>query len=225
MKNKKGFTLLELLIVVVIIAILSIAVLFVLNPAETLRKTRDAQRFADLSALRNAVAIYLTSVSTPRLGGVATTSDIYCQTAVHTYGVNSTIFYSLPGTGGTITDTSLDGNTVTPTQSATATTTPLTDGTGWVPVNLGSMVGGSPISNLPVDPVNTISNLGALSSANGKVYRYVCNSTDMTFELDAILESQSFTVDDDRRAKDGGNNPAFYEVGTNLLLLGALDDF
>lgn len=225
MKNKNGFTLLELLIVVVIIAILSIAVLFVLNPAETLRKTRDAQRFADLSALRNAIAIYLTSISTPHLGGTSTSSDAYCQTAVHTYGVSSTIFYSLPGTAGTIIDTSLDGNIVTPTQSGTATTTLLTDGTGWVPVNLGSIIGGSPISNLPIDPMNTVSNLGALSSTNGKVYRYVCNGADMTFELNAILESQSFTVDDDRRAKDGGNNPAFYEVGTNLLLLGALDDF
>lgn len=229
MKNKKGFTLLELLIVVVIIAILSIAVLFVLNPAETLRKTRDAQRFADLSAVRNAIAIYVTSVSTPYLSGTAT--NVYCK-STSTYSGSAKIFYSFPLATGQITDTTLDGELSSPPsagQSATVSTTPMTDGTGWIPVNLSAIVGGSPISNFPVDPVNTIASCvgGTCSSvvASDKVYRYGCKSDDMTFEIDATLESTGFTSDDDRRAKDGGNNSNFYEVGTNLQILGSGNDF
>ncbi len=58
-KNKKGgFTLLELLIVIAILAILSVALVIVLNPAETLKKARDAQRRADVNTILNAVYQY-----------------------------------------------------------------------------------------------------------------------------------------------------------------------
>ena len=50
--SRKGFTLLELLIVIAIIAILSVVLVIVLNPAETLRKSRDAQRHDHLHRTR-----------------------------------------------------------------------------------------------------------------------------------------------------------------------------
>ena len=50
-KPAKGFTLLELLIVIAIIAVLSVILVLVLNPAETLKKSRDTQRMSDLSTL------------------------------------------------------------------------------------------------------------------------------------------------------------------------------
>ena len=61
MKSKNsGFTLLELLIVIAIIAVLSVALVIVLNPAEALRKSRDAQRISDLTTLKKAIGLYLT---------------------------------------------------------------------------------------------------------------------------------------------------------------------
>ena len=66
--GEKGFTLLELLIVVGIIAILSVALILVLNPAETLKKSRDAQRISDLATMKTALGLYVTSTTTPYLG-------------------------------------------------------------------------------------------------------------------------------------------------------------
>ena len=225
--NTKGFTLLELLIVVVIISILALAVLFVLNPAETLRKTRDAQRFADLAVLKQSIAIYLTTVTTPYLG--ATDSNTRCKSGSGggTYASGDYIFYSVPDTDVLVDDTALDGGTgsIPAGEQATSTVTnSLTDGGGWVPVALSNISGGSPISNLPIDPTNTITD-GSNVSNSDLVYRYVCNITNLTFEIDAVLESTAFTSDDNKMEKDGGNNSSYYEVGTNLSILGTGTDF
>lgn len=66
-KGNAGFTLLELLIVISIIAILAVALVLVLNPGETLKKSRDAQRISDLGTIKTALGIYLTSTSTPKM--------------------------------------------------------------------------------------------------------------------------------------------------------------
>ena len=78
--NKKGFTLLELLIVVSIIAILSIALVFMLNPTETLKKSRDAQRISDLNTVKTALGIMLTASSTPSLDNFGSVSSV-CHTS------------------------------------------------------------------------------------------------------------------------------------------------
>ncbi len=39
-------------------------------------------------------------------------------------------------------------------------------------------------------------------------------------ELLIVLESTVFTVDDNKKAKDGGDNTNYYEVGNSLKLLG-----
>ena len=63
--HTKGLTLLELLIVIAIIAILSAILIFVLNPAETLRKSRDSQRISDLNTLNRTLAFLITKTSNP----------------------------------------------------------------------------------------------------------------------------------------------------------------
>jgi prepilin-type N-terminal cleavage/methylation domain-containing protein len=68
MKTKKGFTLLELLIVIGILAILSTTVVLVINPAELLRKARDSQRISDLNTVKTAIAYYITEMSSPSIG-------------------------------------------------------------------------------------------------------------------------------------------------------------
>ena len=55
---KKGFTLLEILLVVGIIAILAGIVILAINPAKQLADTRNAQRRSDILAILNGVYQY-----------------------------------------------------------------------------------------------------------------------------------------------------------------------
>ncbi len=68
---KKGFTLIELVIVIGILAILATVVILVLNPAQLLAQARDTQRISDLSSIRNAIALYLATATTPAVGTTA----------------------------------------------------------------------------------------------------------------------------------------------------------
>ena len=58
MKNRKGFTLLEILLVVAALAILAGIVILAINPTKQLGETRDAQRNSDVNAILNAVYQY-----------------------------------------------------------------------------------------------------------------------------------------------------------------------
>lgn len=224
-KHKAGFTLLELLIVISILVILSAVLIFVLNPAETLKKSRDAQRLADLATLKNAAGLYLTSTSTPYLAGGANTG---CK-AGSTYSSGDGIYYSYQSDspGAAILDITLDGgstNIPSAVQAANASYRKI-DGTGWLPVNLASLSGGAPVSHLPADPMNTISNVSAIT-ASDLVYRYACDSDDMTFEINANLESSTYTTTPNNyEVNDGGNNSNLYEIGTKLTILGTGTDF
>lgn len=53
----KGFTLVELLIVIAIIAILAAVVVLIINPIELTKRGRDANRLTDLANLQNAINV------------------------------------------------------------------------------------------------------------------------------------------------------------------------
>ena len=57
--ESKGFTLIELLIVIAIIAILAVIIVIAINPARILAKSRDSQRFSDLTTMATATNLYL----------------------------------------------------------------------------------------------------------------------------------------------------------------------
>lgn len=231
-KRKNGFTLLELLIVISIIAILSIALVFLLNPAETLKKARDAQRISDLKTIKTALGVMLTASSTPSLDGTfaatagicLTTGNGTAQAGKIAYSTASAPTWVTPPTPAISGGDAITGSTFTSPGSVSATAGKV-DGTGWIPVNLKALVGGAPISAFPVDPSNTIGTLSATASTDF-VYRYACQNGSSAagkpaylFEVDAVLESQAYTVDDNKMSKDGGDNTSYYESGSSLNLL------
>ena len=187
--EKKGFTLIELLIVIGIIAILAAVTLVVLNPAEMLRKARDSQRLQDLDSLGSAISLYLAEIESPTLDG----GGGNCRNV----------------TGGTTNSDvwcSYTTSAVTPCTVTVATGNRNVDGTGWVPINFTQLSVGAPFGSLPVDPTN--------DQTKGFYYRYACDDEDMTFELNANLESKYYTTTKNYEGNDGGSNPNLYEKGS-----------
>lgn len=192
---KKGFTLIELLIVIGIIAVLATAVLLVLNPAQILAETRDTQRFSDLDTLKNALALYATTVSP----------------VVIPFVVNTCTDQSAPTYWTSVAGSASPFVATTPARVESSNHSRSTAGTGWVPVQLDNVSGGSPLSTLPQDPTGTTT----------YYYSFACNNTNKTFELDANLESTKYTAgatNKEINTADGGDNDLYYEIGTKLTL-------
>ncbi|MFA6365394.1 MAG: type II secretion system protein [Candidatus Paceibacterota bacterium] len=190
---KKGFTLIELLVVIAILAILATVIVVIINPAELLKQTRDASRISDLGALNSAVALYLADVVSPGIGGPANAA---CASGANATKVLCTAAGTSPFGG------------VACVTNATTTV----DGNGWIPVTLTSISSGSPLSRLPLDPVNSTTYFYAYGCGGG-------NSA-LNFEIDATMESAKYTSTSTgvmRNADDGGNNANWYEVGNSLV--------
>ncbi|MDE2001471.1 MAG: prepilin-type N-terminal cleavage/methylation domain-containing protein [Patescibacteria group bacterium] len=181
--TQRGFTLLELIIVIGILAILGAVSVLVLNPAQLFAQARDTQRINDLSTMNSAIGQYLSTVTSPDLNG--SYADAACATNYYAYATPTTNSFTVAR--GTATVVALRG---------------VTGGAaGWLPVDFSAMTGGSPLSVLPIDPSDT----------GDYVYRYACDATALTYELDAKLESTKYSGN---MSTDGGDNNSFYEMGT-----------
>ncbi len=207
-KQVKGFTLIELLIVIGIIAILATVVILTLNPAELLRQSRDSTRFSDLSTVNSAIALYLSDVAAASIGtstaGTAAVGDGWCYTSLPV-GATPT-----PATncGGRFPGAGSD----TVAGTINATTSRLINGTGWMPIDFTDISTGSPLPNLPVDPVSPNSDGADDASVIDDFYYAYGVGGNNTYEINTRIESQKFASSSEN---DGGNISTLYEVGTN----------
>ncbi len=111
--RKKGFTLVEVLLVIVIVAILAAIVIVAINPARQISQANNTQRSSDINAVLNAVQEYAienrgalpTSITTTAtaMGSGVGLIDI-CTDLVPTYIVEMP--YDPTATGAAYTDCS-----------------------------------------------------------------------------------------------------------------------
>lgn len=84
LRNQKGFTLIEILLVVAAIAILAGIVIVAINPSKQLGDTRNAQRRSDVNTILNAISQYSVDNNGLLPSGVSTTTAEICSSSVAT---------------------------------------------------------------------------------------------------------------------------------------------
>ncbi|MCX7589509.1 MAG: type II secretion system GspH family protein [Patescibacteria group bacterium] len=192
--NHKAFTLVEILIVVGIIAILFSAIVFVLNPVEVLKNSRDSQRLNDLSTLNRAINYIQANESNKFLGQ------------------NKVVYVSLPDESLSSGQTSTCSNFNLPSlpsgysyQCVSKYDLKKNNGSGWLPIDFSNQPAFK-ISTLPIDPQNNID----------YYYLYSFNPQNNKFEINARLESQK---QQNKLIEDGGDSALLYEIGSDISLI------
>jgi len=192
-----AFTLIELLVVIGIIAILMVTVVIVMNPGQLLAQSRDSNRLSDIASIDTSL----------RLASIDSLS----------FGSANTVYISIPDNTATTTAGDQCQGLGLPSLPATysyhcaaSSTYRSTNGTGWIPVNMTQISQGTPLSQLPIDPVNT--------SSSRSYYTYSTNGTQ--FEVTMSPESQKYKTGggNDVISSDGGSLASVYEKGTKLGL-------
>jgi type II secretory pathway pseudopilin PulG len=163
-KTEDSFTLVELLVVIGILAILTAAVVIVLNPAELLKQSRDSKRTTDLANLNNAIKLLLTQNPDVNLGSAST---VYMSLADSSSTCGSYALPALPS-GWKY-------------QCATSANYQKADGSGWLPVSFAAAGAVAALPSLPVDPQNTVQNY----------YSYVSGGS---WQLSTVFESSKYAA-------------------------------
>lgn len=134
--QRKGFTLLEILLVIAAIGILAAIVLVAINPNRQLAQARNAQRRSDVLAISNAV---YQKIIDDAANNVTTMTDALGNTGV---------IYAIGTAGAATTPT----NTVCLTDSTGNTTTNSNTNTPTAMIDLTSQLVSNYVSAIPFDP-------------------------------------------------------------------------
>ncbi|GIW65694.1 MAG: hypothetical protein KatS3mg094_213 [Candidatus Parcubacteria bacterium] len=209
---KKGFTLIEILVIITLIAILTSLFVYLVNPIEVAKRNRDLQRIRDLQALEIAINNYLNLAKNPDLDG-----PLYDLTGLDED--NSSIYISIPVDQSTFnfsTITDAYGNLWQIKQNSSATNVFNPNGEGWLPINFNE--NNQILPQLPVDPLNIINNSQPIKNY---FYLYVFRRDARQFEVNANLESRVFkeTKNQFSALTDGGSDEEILEVGNNKCLI------
>lgn len=177
----------ELLMVIAILVVLSGAAVVIFNPYERFSEARDSERVQELNQISSVLSL------------------VYEQGRIR--GDANTVYISLPDPDPNCSSYSLPA---LPSpwvyKCATSDNYLKPDGFGWIPVNFGVVLGGSPLQSLPIDPENNAD----------FYYAYVVDPTEQRFVVTALMESESRLKE--VAAKDGGTDTARLEVGTKFSL-------
>lgn len=163
-RHTESFTLIELLIVIGVLAVLTAAVVLIMNPAERLKESRDARRITELTSLEKTINVLTT------------------QNTNLPMGTSSVVYVSIPDDASS-TCGSLGLPALSPGYTYNCVTTAnlrKTNSTGWIPIDFSS-TGVAMLPTLPIDPVNTTS--------TGLYYTYMMGGS---FEVNAKFESQKY---------------------------------
>jgi formylglycine-generating enzyme required for sulfatase activity/Tfp pilus assembly protein PilE len=188
-KFTSSFTLIELLIVIGILAILTAAVVIILNPGELLKEARDSSRMSDLASISKTVQLLLTQNPSVNLGTA------------------QTVYISIPDPSSS-TCASITGLPVLPSgysyHCVTSANSTNINGTGWIPIDFTAQ-GIQNLSKLPVDPTNSASQL---------LYYAYTPGTNGTFDTYAYMESKKYIT----QTAVSGSSVAAFEKGTGSNL-------
>ncbi len=182
---RRGFTLVEVLITVGILAVIYVVVTLLLNPSQLFAQGQDANRVASINTLNKAVSLYYSqAINSP--------STLFM-------GSSSVVYLSIPdptATSSAGTDCSGIGLSSPSTTYHCASPSDYlkTDGTGWIPINFSQLSGGSALTSLPVDPVNTTS--------SGEYFAYVTDGQHQ-YEILGNFASTKYAAAGDGVVKTG----------------------
>ena len=192
-QSNLSFTLVELLIVIGILAILTAAVVVILNPAELLRQARDSQRLQELSSLSDSIQLLET------------------QVANLTLGTSTWVYVSIPDSDAQCANLGLP---TLPSGYTYACSTEANyrniDGLGWIPIDFTQGSGIISLPTLPIDPTN--------ATSTGLYYTYMSGGS---FHLAGATESDKYGLggSSDAVSTDGGSFTGLIEKGTDKALI------
>jgi len=198
MGERKGVTLIELLIAIALLGVISAIGLLILNPATFMAKRRDAQRVSDLLVMQVAIDAYVAKYNVAP-------------------GADKVMFFSNCGRFKLSTGPPAPPNcNIGDAQKA--------DGSGWID---GTVIDGTVkplsefISTLRVDPINK----GILVIDLDQLYLYYRNGS--KYFISAYMETNKYLAQNDGSTIDkgtaqGANFAERYDVGNSVNLVSEL---